>query len=296
MEKEALIIGAGGRLGQELVHLYGPRALAWTRSDVDITAAELTRAKIAALAPRLIINCAALTTVDVAEHYPDLAFKVNALGVRNIAEAAAEVGADLVQVSTDYVFDGQKGAPYTEEDPTGPVNYYGRSKLAGEYLATRSWHRTYIIRTGLLYGRFGRNYVQAVIDDLLAGKPVTVAIDQVASPTCTSDLAQAIQRIATSGRYGIYHVVNEGRASRRQLAEAVRAAVSRWFPEVMKVPLRPILLAEAGKIAPRPRDTTLSCAKIAQELAVQLRRWEEPLPEYVKYYLEHYWSGRIMGD
>lgn len=295
MEEQVLIIGAAGRLGRELVHLYGPRVQAFTRADLDITDAEQTREKIFALSPKLIINCAAFTDVDAAEQNPGQAFNVNALGVRNIAEVAREIAADLVYISTDYVFDGRKGEPYTEDDPTGPVNHYGRSKLTGEYIAARYWHRTYIIRTGILYGRFGLNYLQAIIDNLTAGKSIAAVSDQAASPTSTYDLAKAIQLIAVSGRYGTYHVVNGGRASRWQLAETVRTAVSHWFPEVKKVPIRPLSLVQAGKIAPRPADTALSCAKLEQELAHSMRHWEEPILEYVKYYLQQKGSGRISG-
>lgn len=286
-DKPIIIVGAGGRLGQELLELLRPEgAMGFTRHELDLTDPDAVSERITQITPGLIINAAALTDVDRAQNSPEQTFDINTLGPRNLAEAAREVEADLVYISTDYVFDGTKDSPYTEDDEPRPINVYGRSKLAGEYITRKLWERSYVIRTGILYGSFGQNFVQGLLDKARHTPSIQAITDQVAAPTSTRDLAKAIRTIAFSGRYGLYHVVNSGQASRYELASVTLDEAAKYEPDLAQVAIERISLAQAAKSAPRPPYTVLSPEKLAQELGYTMRNWQEPLREYVKYYFQ----------
>ncbi len=216
-----LIMGAGGQLGRALVRRAGGHdVVPLARTAADIADLGVV-ARMADLAPDVVVNAAALTDVDGCEADPDAAFRVNALGARNVALGAARAGAALVQLSTEYVFDGAKGAAYWEFDRPCPISVYGASKLAGEELARSVHARTYIARTSWLYGLASSNFVTKIL--ALAGERPDLAVvdNEVGSPTFCDDLADAILALITTGAFGTYHLANEGECSRYEFARAI---------------------------------------------------------------------------
>lgn len=216
-----LILGAQGQLGRALARRAGGHSIiGHGHASLDI--ADLrARDAIAAAEPDLVINAAAMTDVDGCERDPDRAFRVNALGARNAALGAALAGADLVQVSTDYVFDGRKASPYWEFDPTGPLSVYGASKLAGEDCARAALRQVYIVRTAWLYGLGGDNFVTRILA-LADRQPRLQVVDtEIGNPTFCDDLADALLALVATRAFGTYHLVNEGACSRHAFARAI---------------------------------------------------------------------------
>jgi len=192
-------------LGHEDLDIAGPRAAG----------------RIAEAEPELVVNAAALTDVDGCERDPDAAYRANALGARNVALGAAQAGAAVVQLSTDYVFDGLKGAPYWEFDEPSPLSIYGASKLAGEVLVRDVHPRAYIVRSAWLYGLGGRNFVTRILQ-LAAERDALAVVDhEVGSPTFCDDLADALLALAETGAFGTYHLAGEGACSRFEFARAI---------------------------------------------------------------------------
>src|SRR5207302_6269008 len=193
---------------------------------------------VGAFRPEWVINVAAFNDVDGAELVEAQAFAVNAAGPGNLADSAADVGAGLVHISSDFVFDGTKGSAYTEEDQPNPLSAYARSKYEGDLRVLNSKAAVCVLRTAWLYGLHGKNFVRAILDRAKQGGPLDVVADQVGSPTYTRDLADAISRIIQTPSRGLFHVTNAGACSRFELAKAiVRGAVE----------VRPITTAESGR-------------------------------------------------
>jgi dTDP-4-dehydrorhamnose reductase len=216
-----LITGADGQLGHALERrAVGCQVVALGIADLDVRDLE-ARDAIAGHRPDVVINCAAITDVDGCETDPDEAFAVNALGARNVALGAAKAGADLIQVSTDYVFDGNKGDAYWEFDTPCPVNAYGASKLEGERLSLAVWERVYVARSAWLYGLGGNNFVSRILE-LAASRPsLTVVNNEFGSPTFCDDLADALFALAATGAYGTYHLAGDGVSSRYAFARTI---------------------------------------------------------------------------
>ena len=203
-----LITGAGGMLGTDLQEELASRdedVVALTRDDLDITDSRLVSATVREHAPDVIVNCAAYTKVDLAETEEAAANAINGSAVELLAAAANEAGARLVQVSTDFVFDGSKRAPYEVNDPTAPLSAYGRSKLLGEIAAAHA-HKHLIVRTAWLFGVHGPNFVEAIRNQIRKGtNPLRVVSDQRGRPTYTPHLARAIVRLVGQEADGIVH-------------------------------------------------------------------------------------------
>ena len=262
-----LITGGGGQLGRALKRLATQHeVLAPARSELDI-AAPAARDLVAAARPDLVINAAACTDVDGCEHDPDLAFRINALGARYVALGAERAGAALVQVSTDFVFDGRKGAPYLEFDATAPLSVYGASKLAGEAAAREACSRSFVARTAWLYGLGGRSFVTSMLDLAERRPRLEVVEHEVGCPTFCDDLAAAILRLVETDVPGTYHLVNDGWCSRHDFARAILDEAGRpdypidavdHFPRVAETPgyapLRNFAAAELGVVLPGWRD------------------------------------------
>ena len=209
-----LITGAAGMLGQDLQHaLSGRDFTALSRADLDVTNLDAVRAAVSG--HDVVINASAYTKVDDAESNEADAFAVNATGAQNLAIAASESGAKLVQVSTDYVFDGLATAPYDEATPLNPISAYGRSKAEGERLAREAnLDGTYIVRTAWLYGAGGPNFVKTMLRLAQSHDTVSVVTDQLGQPTWTGDLArQIIEMLDADAAPGTYHATNSGEAS-----------------------------------------------------------------------------------
>ncbi|MFE2072035.1 dTDP-4-dehydrorhamnose reductase [Streptomyces misionensis] len=256
-----LVTGAGGKLGRDLTAVLGadPRAevTALRRTDLDIT----DRAAVRAAVPGhdVVVNTAAWTDVDAAEHAEDAATEVNGTAVRHLSEACAASNARLLHVSTDYVFAGHAVTPYPEDAPTAPVNAYGRGKLAGERAVTSTLPDTgYVVRTAWLYGEHGRDFVKTVLSRTATGAPMSVVTDQHGQPTWSRDLAVLLARLghaALSGDAppGIYHGTASGRTTWFGLAREV-LALARRDPGL----IRPTTSAAFPRPAPRPAYSVLA--------------------------------------
>ena len=202
------IIGCNGMLGQELTALCKEKHIDYTGTDreCDITDIEALRSYAKGKNPGWIVNCSAYTAVDKAEDEEPIALKINAAGAGNIASIAAECGAKLLHISTDYVFNGKGTHPYREEDPVGPVSAYGRTKLAGETLVEKNCPAHVIIRTAWLYGQHGNNFVHTMLRLFSEKDSLTVVSDQRGTPTWAYDLAQAITHIITTDNRQVWHL------------------------------------------------------------------------------------------
>ena len=270
-----LVIGANGMLGHDLMKVLEGDVRGLDLPEIDIASLESVRKILLTLKPRVIINSAAYTDVDGCETNVEQAMAVNGEGVGLLALTAREIGAKLVQISTDYVFNGGKGAPYVEDDPVGPLSIYGESKLAGELNAAMAPDHL-IIRTQWLYGLHGKNFVETMLR--LAGEKSELAVvdDQVGSPTWTHDLALAIKALLDKGRSGTYHAANSGFCSWNAFARAI------FEEEGLKVTVNSMTTGELNRPANRPLYSTLDCTKLEQETGFRPQPWREALKEYLK--------------
>ena len=262
------------------------------RSELDITDREQVLRHMAALRPQVIVNCAGFTKVDECEVEEELARRVNGLGPGFLAEAAREIGATLVHISSDYVFDGKAGRPYREEDPTGPGSAYGRSKLLGEQaVQTSGLEKYFILRTSWLYGPDGNNFVEMVLPLARERDELRIVADQIGSPTYTRDLARGIFQLlktaaAGAGKqpsiYGLYHFANTGRCSWFEFArEIVRLAAQNGM-ELKVRSVAPIRTEEYPRPAPRPAYSVLSTEKYRRVTGADIPTWQESLKEYLQ--------------
>lgn len=269
-----LVVGANGMLGRDLMPLLGERARGVDIAEIDITSLESTERVLKTLHPSVVVNCAAYTDVDGCETDVDTAMQVNGEGVGYLAMVSREIGAKLVQVSTDYVFDGGKGSPYLEDDPPHPLSIYGESKLAGEMNAAFNPDHL-IVRTQWLYGRHGKNFVETMLR-LGAEKDVLPVVDdQVGSPTWTVDLARAIMALIDKGCRGIYHAANREFCSWNGFARAI-------FEEAgLEVTVTPMTTDELNRPARRPLYSTLDCCKLTRDTGFLLQPWRQALRQYL---------------
>jgi dTDP-4-dehydrorhamnose reductase len=251
-----LVTGAAGMLGRDVVAAAGDaghEAVALARADLDITDAAAVSAAVAAARPDAIVNCAAWTDVDGAEAAEEQATAINGTGAGNLAQAAGE--ALVVQVSSDYVFDGRASEPYREDAPTAPQGAYGRSKLAGEHAVTAAGGRSAIVRSAWLFGPHGKNFVDTMRRLGAARDELAVVDDQVGCPTYTGHLAPALVTIAERGLTGVLHVAGGGRCSWFDLAVAT-------FEETgIACRVRRQSTADLGRPAPRPAFSALASAR-----------------------------------
>ena len=270
-----LIAGASGMLGRDLqVVLAGRDVAALGRADLDVTDLDAVRRAVAGA--DVILNAAAYTKVDDAESHEEDAYAVNATGAGNLATAASEVGATLVQVSTDYVFNGSATVDYDEATPHDPISAYGRTKAAGETLALENNpDRTFVLRTAWLYGAHGPNFAKTMLALAATRDTVSVVHDQLGQPTWTADLAEQIVRLIDSDApAGIYHGTNSGRASWFDFAQAVFVAAgldpNRVKPTDSSTFVRP---------APRPAFSVLGHDAWARAGLAPMRDWRAALSD-----------------
>ena len=270
-----LVIGAKGMLGQDLMRVLPGEVRGVDIDEIDITSPESVRRVLLTLKPRVVVNCAAYTDVDGCESNLELAMRVNGEAVGHLAAVTKELGALLVQVSTDYVFDGGKGSPYVEGDPVSPLSVYGRSKLLGEENARKNPDHI-IVRTQWLYGLEGKNFVETMLR--LAGERSELAVvdDQIGSPTWTVDLSLAISELLDNNCRGTYHAANRGTCSWFDFAEAIFAETE------TAMTVRPQTTAELGRPAPRPLFSVLDCGKLTHDTGLELEEWREALRTYLE--------------
>lgn len=274
---KVLITGGRGMLGQALQECFSTRhqVLALGKEMLDATDLEAARRIVAEFEPAWILHAAAFTRVDAAESETFEAYRVNALGSRNMAAVALDGGASIAYFSTDYVFDGRADRPYTEWDSTNPINHYGRSKLAGEEFVRRLCPRHLIIRTSWLFGPGGSNFIEKILSLAKRRDSLNVVNDQRGSPTYTPDLAETTMQLVESGARGIYHCTNGRYCSWHELAQEVFRLAG------LRIPVHPTTSSEFQSAAPRPAFSALENFCLRLEGRNPLRPWPEAVAAYL---------------
>ena len=281
---KVLVAGAAGLIGSHLAQRFGADhdVLALTRKDLDITDQSAVRSRVAVERPSLLVNCA-VVQVDESEQDPAKAAAVNVHGARFLAEAAAQSGAEIIQFSTQYAFDGEiiGRAPYTIKDQPRPVNIYGKTKVAGEEAVRAACGQSYIIRTSWVYGTGKDSFLCTVHNDLGSGKRVRAIDDVWSSTTYVEDLIDRCSEILSLRCYGIYQIVNEGVCSYYDFAlEAGRLAGLE--KDQLGSLIEVVHERNMQRIAPRPRYTPMRCL-LSEEIGLKpMRHWRDALAQYVK--------------
>ncbi|EPF17479.1 MAG: dTDP-4-dehydrorhamnose reductase [Microcystis aeruginosa Ma_MB_F_20061100_S19] len=280
--KKVLLIGAKGQVGQELqVTLpYLGEVISIGREELDLTNSEKISQLIREIHPDYLVNAAAYTAVDKAEIEPDLAYSINAIAPKIMAESAEKIKAKFLHISTDYVFDGRKNTPYLETDLTNPLGVYGQSKLRGEEEIKTVNSQAIILRTAWVYGSYGKsNFVKTMLRLGKEREELKVVVDQVGSPTWAKDIATAITHllINVDNPPGIYNFTNSGVASWFDLTKAIfeEAKISGIPLKIQRV--IPITTAEYPTPAVRPAYSVLSGQKISQQLGYIPPYWRDSL-------------------
>lgn len=282
VQRNVLVTGAGGQLGSELAEQQNSRNLPFRFIFTDVGELDVTnREDVIAFtrdhAIRYIVHCAAYTAVDRAEDDADTAFLVNATAVENIAVAAKQIGAKVVHISTDFVFDGQSDKPYTEKIQPNPLSVYGRTKLCGEQLLQEVGGEWIILRTSWLYSSFGNNFVKTMMRLMHERDTLSIVDDQRGTPTYAADLAEMIVRILqfseeNEWKSGIYHFSNEGETTWFRFAEEIKRAAG-----ISGCKLLPVTTHEYGAAAPRPAYSVMDHSRISATFQVKIPEWREAL-------------------
>jgi dTDP-4-dehydrorhamnose reductase len=267
-----LLTGAGGQLGLELSEILpdrGHEVVALDRQGLDVADPDAVEGAFEECSPELVVNAAAYTNVDGCEEATDLAYSVNALGPRNLAQACERRGCELLHVSTNYVFDGRGERPYEPFAPPNPISAYGRTKLAGEELVTRLTNRWYVVRSAGVYGR-GHNFVRTMLRVAKERDSLKVKDDEFISPTYARDLAEGIAGIVEDRRYGLYHLTNAGSCSWYEFTREIFRLAG------VETEVVPIPGSEYPLLAARPANGVLSTLS-----SPELRHWSEALADYL---------------
>ena len=282
MNARILIIGANGQLGTDLRQVLAGECSGVDWPEFDVQREEQVREFLRAQRPEVVVNCAALTNVDQCEDEPGPAFAVNAMGALNVARAAQEIGAAVVYISTDYVFGGEasREMAYTEDDLPAPLNIYGASKLAGEFLTQAYSTRALIVRTCGLYGHAGArgkggNFVETMLRLATTGRPIRVVDDQRLSPTSTTECAAKLKALIECGASGLYHVAAPDSCTWFEFARTI------FEFSGLNVDVTPICTAEYPVRARRPALSALTSRRLAQADVPPCRPWREMLQEYL---------------
>ena len=271
---KVLITGASGQLGFDAAKLLTAKGIPYlgvSSKELDITGRDGVLRMFSGYRPDAVLHCAAYTKVDLAEDEPERCMRVNAEGTRNIALASREIGAKMLYVSTDYVFPGTGEKPWEADDPTGPLNVYGRSKLAGEQAVRELLERYFIVRTSWVIGEHGNNFVKTMLRLAEDHDHLRVVDDQIGSPTFTADLAPLLCDMIETEKYGVYHATNEGYCSWAELAEAVFRLSGKH------VAVEHVSTEAYGAKALRPKNSRLSKASLDAAGFTRLPGWEASL-------------------
>jgi dTDP-4-dehydrorhamnose reductase len=275
-----LITGAGGQLGRELAERFTKQGhhevIATTRETLDLSKRDSILGVITTNQPDVVIHAGAYTAVDLCETEQDLAFGINALGTRHVVDAASRVGASVVYVSTDYVFDGTKEGPYNEWDTPNPQTIYGRSKLGGE---RELRPQDTIVRTSWVFGRYGNNIVKTVLKLAESGTDLAFVDDQHGKPTCAQDLAACIYYLATARLPGTFHVTNSGETTWYEFVREILQAAGKSPDQV-----HPIKTSELDPPRParRPENSVLDNAALRLQFLPELTDHRVALKRVVK--------------
>lgn len=271
-----LVTGGKGQLGVALRRaLSEHEARAPGHGELDVTSVSAASGAIGSFRPEVVIHAAAWTDTAAAERDPAAALAVNGEGTGNVARACAAAGVPIAYVSSNEVFDGEKGAPYDEDDATRAINEYGRSKLAGEKAVQESGADFYIVRTSWLYGPGRASFPEKIIKRAQVDGTLRGVTDEIASPTWTNDLAPALARLIESGRFGVYHLSGEGSCSRKEWAEEVLRLAG------IDAVIEPVRQADFGLPHRKPADSTLANRRAAA-LGITLRPWRDALADHMR--------------
>jgi dTDP-4-dehydrorhamnose reductase len=275
------ILGANGQLGRDLTDtLAGHDVLPLTRKDFDVTDHARSRAVLSEARPEMVVNLTAYHRVDDCEANPELAYSVNVLAVLNLVRIANDIGAKIVQLSTDYVFDGNSTTPYVESSPAFPLSIYGNSRLAGEYLVRTQARSFLLVRTCGLYGRAGSggkggNFVETMLKKARNREPIQVVDDQTVTPTSTADLARQLAVLFNTPHEGLFHATNEGSCTWYEFAAAV------FQLSGTPADLTPTTSAAYKAPARRPRYSVLENKRLKELGLNRMLPWRAALAEYL---------------
>ncbi|WP_333693496.1 dTDP-4-dehydrorhamnose reductase [Flavobacterium sp.] len=281
-----LVTGAGGQLGQALQFLapnYPDIHFVFCESSqLDITNLNHIKQQFKQFKPSFCINAAAYTAVDKAESEPEKAHLINVVGPKNLAEVCKEFDTILLHISTDFVFDGTKDSPYTEDDFPNPTGVYGQTKSEGEKAIQETWQKHFIIRTSWVYSQFGNNFMKTMLRLATERDKLAVVNDQIGTPTNAVDLAEVLVKIIlfnnqqpTTNNYGIYNFSNEGQCSWYDFANKI------FEINNIKINLEPIPTTSYPTPAKRPAYSVLDKRKIKDTFGIEVKNWEESLRKTV---------------
>lgn len=281
--KKIIVTGCNGQLGRAINRVYeNSTEYELVNTDVaelDITSVDDVLKFVREIRPYAIINCAAYTAVEKCENDEDCAFRINAIGPRNLSIAATEVGAKLIHVSTDYVFNGHGTRPYLEMDQTDPLGGYGRTKLSGEKFVEMFAQKYFIVRTAWLYGE-GNNFVKTMLRLANEHPEVSVVADQFGTPTSATELAKSIAALLPTDNYGIFHGTCEGSCSWADFAEEIFKVAGK------DTKVKRISTAEFGAKVERPAYSVLENYMFKMTTDFRFADWHDALKAYVRDFIE----------
>lgn len=275
-----LVTGSKGQLGRELCEtlcLYNDiQVIGHDRDTLDITNWSEVLQEVNSIKPNAIINTAAYTNVDACETDYSGAHAVNVIGALHMARAAELVGAKIIHISTDFVFDGKKRSDYFEYDATNPLSVYGKTKLAGEWAVRNECRNHFIIRTSWLYGKYGNNFVKTMIKLGKQNNEIKVVTDQIGSPTYATDLVSVIEKCLNSELYGVYHFSNKGHCSWNEFAKEIFVQMN------MSTLVEKTTSVEFIRPAVRPEYSVMDTDMIQSALKVKIEDWKVSLKAFIK--------------
>ena len=276
------VIGSAGQLGADVSRAFGDAGhdvIPLSHSGIEVTDPDSVQKTLWHHRPEFVVNCAAYVRVDEAEDDVEAAFRVNAFGALNVARVCADLGALCIYISTDYVFDGEKAEPYTEEDTPGPMSVYGASKLAGEYLVRQACPKWMIVHVASLFGRtgargMGGNFIETIVAQARAGAHLKVVNDTRISPTYSRDAAAAIVGLANQATPGVVHVTSSGSCTWYELAQKAIELCR------LETSIEPVSSDAYLRRTARPRKSALNNGRAAKVLGAPLPHWEDALHRY----------------
>lgn len=281
---KAAVIGGNGQLGRDVALAFAAEGYVVTslaHSDVEISSLESVRASLGVVRPDVVINTAAFHHVEKCEAEPGLAFAINGIGARNLAQVTEETGATLLHISTDYVFDGRQRTPYTEEDAPAPLNVYGNTKLSGELFVRSTNPRHFVVRCSAIYGenpcraKGGLNFIELMLKLAKERKELRVVDDEFVSPTSTAQIARQLVVLSRSSDYGLYHATAEGSCSWFEFAGAIFELTK------TNVRLEPARPGEFPAKVPRPKYSVLENRALKSKSLNVFSHWKEGLENYL---------------
>jgi dTDP-4-dehydrorhamnose reductase len=278
------IVGGNGQLGRDASSAFsdaGHAVTSLTHQDIEVSSLASVRESLETLRPELVVNTSAFHHVEKCEADPAQAFAINGIGARNLAQITQEMGATLMHISTDYVFDGRKNAPYTEDDAAAPLNAYGNTKLSGEQFVRSTNPRHFVVRTSAIYGenpcraKGGLNFVELMLKLSRERKELRVVDDEFVTPTPTIQIAQQLVRLSRSSDYGLYHATAEGSCSWFEFASAIFAITN------TKIRLEPARPGEFPVKVARPKYSVLENRALKNRSLNVFTHWKEGLENYL---------------